>query len=759
MSQVKVVELNVPGHKPNNLPPIVHTIRQQSKKLLNDLLQNLFNNTDDALFELADRSQSDQQQEMYFDSMRLIRLHRKAIASNFVKSFYEGFDDAFAAAASSDDGEFHDDIDPDSMSLLDQDELEMTVAVSGIVSKVTSQYSLAVMQLTKRLDFLAKHQTITERSNPLGPHALSTSFADALEVLEVSIKIRIILMKLFERFVMERLGPVYETANRALIDADVLPDLKQRGKRPKRAPKTTSSDEHAPDLVANDAGLGGPAVGTGATSGGFGFNTVQSLLAGVRDAQSGGSGGASGGAAASASAGAGTGMGLGDSGSILLPTIDSSELITALSRIQREATPERIDASRVPELTDVRSLVLSHVDPESAKSLGQADDDTVNFVGMLFDYILNDRNLAIPMKALISRLQIPIIKLAILDKSFFEKPSHPARALLNELSSAGIGWSGAQELKRDALYDKIESVVLRVLNEFADNPDVFTELLQELREFVNKDSRRSVMVEQRVKESEAGKARSQGAKLQVQALVNQKACGLRLPAEAGKFISEIWSRVLTMRHVKHGEQSMEWSDCVATLDDLLWALQPLSELDEVLKREGRVESLTDEIAAGMVDLGCPEEESDNFINWLTGHLMALSANDRAYLEEDERPETDFAESIVEEIVLASPSPDIELDSIEPEYASQIKALTEGTWVEITSEPERVVRCKLATITQPGNNYVFVNRRGMKVLQKNRMEMACLVKDGDLKLIDESQVFDRALQSVIGNLRQMQRQRN
>jgi len=80
VSQVKVVELNIEGNQRATLPPIVHTIRQQSKKQLNDLLQNLFNSTDDALFELADRSQSDQHQEMYFDSMRMIRLHRKTLA-------------------------------------------------------------------------------------------------------------------------------------------------------------------------------------------------------------------------------------------------------------------------------------------------------------------------------------------------------------------------------------------------------------------------------------------------------------------------------------------------------------------------------------------------------------------------------------------------------------------------------------------------------------------------------------------------------
>ncbi len=769
MSQVKVVELNVQGKKAASLPPIVHTIRQQGKKQLNDLLQNLFNNTDDALFELADRSQSDQQQEMYFDSMRLIRLHRKEIASNFMRSFYQGFEDAYAPNAS-DSIEEEEELDADSFSLLEQDELEMTVAVSGIVSKVTSQYSLAVMQLTKRLDFLAKHSTVTERTNPIGPHALSTSFADALAVLEVGIKIRIILMKLFERFVMERLGPVFESANRALIDADVLPDvssrLKGRNRNGPSAPSTRSAT--APDL--NPAqGLspsqGGPAsLGTG--GGGFGFNTVQSLLAGVRDAQGGGlgvggsgGGGGLGGTGLGGGGGAGTGLGGIGEGSIVLPTIESNELIHALSRIQREATPERIDINVVPELSDVRSLVLSHVDPESAKALGQADDDTVNFVGMLFDYILNDRNLAIPMKALIGRLQIPIIKLAILDKGFFEKPGHPARALLNELSSAGIGWSSAQELKRDALYDKIESVVLRVLNEFAENPDVFAELLKELREFVTKDSRRSVMVEQRVKESEAGKAKTHGAKLQVQALINQKACGLRLPAEAGKFISDTWSRVMTLQNVKHGEQSGEWSDSVAILDDLLWALQPFSELDEVQKRDAMMDGLTTDIAAGMAEVGCPEDESDVFLHWLESHLQALSANDRAYLEEDERPATAFEETVVEEIVLAAPRLDVELESIEPEFAERIKAITEGTWIEITSDPERVVRCKLATITQPGNNYIFVNRRGMKVLQKNRMELACLLKDKELKLIDESQVFDRALQSVIGNLRQMQRQRS
>ena len=443
---------------------------------------------------------------------------------------------------------------------------------------------------------------------------------------------------------------------------------------------------------------------------------------------------------------------------IRLPTLDSNDLVRALSQIQTDNKAEEIDIEHIPELGDVRTLILSQSGAKE-KSLGQADDDTVNFIGMLFDYILNDRNLAIPMKALIGRLQIPIIKLAILDKSFFEKTAHPARALLNELSSAGIGWSSAQELKRDALYNKIESVVLRVLNEFNDNPGVFAELLKDLRAYVSKDVRRSVLVEQRVKESEVGKATTHGAKLQVQNLVNQKACGLRLPSEAGKFISETWSRVLTLRIVKHGESSSAWNEGVATLDNLLWTLQPLSELSDVTERDRCAEKLLTEVQDGMFELGCTGDETEQFRSWLKDHLQSLSENDRAYLEEDERPALNIQQEMIEEIVLAAPVLDLADQDIDPRTIDVLKLITEGTWVEIETDKDRKIRCKLATITQPGSNYIFVNRRGMKVLEQSAGQLAELIKTDHMKLIDESQVFDRALQSVIGNLRQLQRKRS
>ena len=85
---------------------------------------------------------------------------------------------------------------------------------------------------------------------------------------------------------------------------------------------------------------------------------------------------------------------------------------------------------------------------------------------------LEDRNLAAPIKGLIARLQIPILKVAMLDKSFFSKGGHPARKLLNEVANASLGWVPSDpngDVERDPFYFKIETLVARIIDEFVDD--------------------------------------------------------------------------------------------------------------------------------------------------------------------------------------------------------------------------------------------------------------------------------------------------
>jgi hypothetical protein len=718
--------------------------------MLGELLQVLFNNVDDALFEMADRSRSDADQSMYFESMRDIRLQRKRLLTDFVQAFNASFETAFQGTDDADESAAVDfDAAVDNMSLLQNDDLEISVAIAGICSKVTSQHSLAIMQLTKRIDYLCKSNTITERQNPLGPKRLSDAFVQAIASMDLDIKVRIILLKLFERFVMERLAPMYEEANHLLAEAGVLTDIQSlmRGRRNSNSPgspnagNTASYSQSASGSgMAGQGNYGSPASGTGsgagASSGGSNFGVIQRLLAASQVGQS--TAGMTGG-----------------------PAMSTQDLISVLSAAQTDFNAP-INIEEVPPVLDLHQVVVARapdVTGEALSRLGQADNDVVNFVGMLFDYILNDRNLAIPMKALIGRLQLPIVKLAVLDKSFFEKTSHPARLLLNELSSAGIGWSSAAELKRDAVYDKIESIVLRVMNGFQDNPDVFQELVDELRGFISKDQHKRDQVEARVTATETGKAKTHEAKQTVQQLINRKASGMRLPPDIGRFISDTWAKVLVYAAVSDGEQSPLWQKCVQTLDDLLWCLQPLDSLDDIEKRTAMFEDLLQHLSEGMSAIKMPSEQSAERHDRIYAHLHEISSHDRSFLEDDEPPEIEQKLEVMEEIVLTAPEEELDpVDTVppEPQYLEQISRLNVGVWVELTQEDGERLRCKLATIVEPGPRYIFVNRRGMKVLEKSRMGLAVDLKRKALTVLQESQVFDRALQAVIGNLREMHR---
>lgn len=821
MSLSKPVKTVRPDKSAIRVPPIVHTVRQHAKRQLGEWLQTLFDNTDDALFELADRSVSNSEQTLFFESMRQIRLRRKEVCDRFARALYRGFDELFDGmsepAASSLDAA------GDELSLLANDDLEITVAIAGIVSKVSSSHSLQLLQLTKRVDHVCRTQTVTERSNPLGPHKLSSAFVEAADCLDLEIKVRIILLKLFERRVMGEVGTLYQLANQLMIEAGILPELRAI-RRPNRqtgnpaaplgqpnsagpAPvvnimdgASVPADQGIPVLgggqgyPGNPAGIlspdGSVAGGMGGSlaggmGGGYGgadasFGVMQQLLAGARrtgapvasggyilgpggnylqSSPAGGHPGYQGSPGGHYGADPGA-MGGGAAGGL---SISTPELVSLLSQIQDSVDETEINPEEPVPLLDLRSMVFNEADStlgEEPKGIEQNDEDVINIVGMLFDFILNDRNLAIPMKALISRLQIPFVKLAILDKEFFEHSSHPARQLLNELSSAGIGWSSASELKRDARYNKIESIVLRVLNGFTDDIGLFQDLTDDLREFLKVEDKRHVQVEERVQQSETGKAKTQAVRGQVQQIINQKASGLRLPAQIGRFISDSFARALVMTGVKHGEDSGDWHMQLQVLDDLLWCCQPLAAEADMDQRDELLPKLVQRLVPIVDSIHDDPTAAEELRFNLECELQDAAARDRAFLGEEPasvEPELPSEYAPVAEIRLTEVTDETEHQAqAAPQFLDKIRELNEGGWVELLQDDSAApLRCKLSTIIQPGNRYVFVNRRGMKVADYGRMELARRLESKQLTLLDESEVFDRALQAVVGNLRKMQ----
>ena len=73
------------------LPVILLQVRDKAAQQLRHGLQELFDNADDTLFEMADRARNDVEQNLFFEAMRDLRLKRKNIERGFLEQFFDGF--------------------------------------------------------------------------------------------------------------------------------------------------------------------------------------------------------------------------------------------------------------------------------------------------------------------------------------------------------------------------------------------------------------------------------------------------------------------------------------------------------------------------------------------------------------------------------------------------------------------------------------------------------------------------------------------
>ncbi|VXB29248.1 conserved hypothetical protein [Pseudomonas sp. 8AS] len=767
-TDAKVVHLNrvAPEHSPTTqagrLPVALIQVRDKAALQLKQALQALFDNADDTLFDMADRAASNAEQNAFFEAMRDLRLKRKTIERSFLQKVFE----SFAVVSQYQVGQAPQlgGVSFESLSLVQDDVLEEAVALDAMVARVISRDGVALGHLTTRCNAIVS-QKLDDKSNPLGPRVLCEQFMAACAGLGVEIRVKLIVLKLFEKYVLADLDQLYAAANQQLVEAGVLPELKsalpaRRNAPGREAPGNRAARETA---AASDGGAAFADEGVQEV-----FGALQELLSHVR-------------------------------GTAAVPRravpadalpISSNDLMRLLSHMQQRLPADGAPAADDFDLRNQLELLLTRASAKSGKArvVGEVDEDVINLVSMLFEFILDDRTLPDSLKALIGRLQIPMLKVAVLDKTFFSRGSHPARRLLNEIASAALGWSTQDDARRDSLFQRIEQVVQRLLNDFTDDPSIFADLLAEFLAFTGDERRRSELLEQRTRDAEEGRAKAELARQQVEQALNARLLGKTLPEVVVLLLQQGWSKVLQLSCLKHGAESAEWQAALAVMDDLVWSVEPHEEPEDRQRLLELVPNLLKALREGLAGAAIDPFVTSEFFSQLESvHVQAFQRFTRAPVEPealamplaeeagDELPddldallELPAAEpepalpamvEVVEEIILLAPGeqrerePEINLPD-DDETLQQVDSLRVGSWVEIMEDEEHKLRCKLAAIIKPTGKYIFVNRTGMKVLEKTRMGLAVEFRRAAIRMLDDALLFDRALESVIGNLRKL-----
>ena len=100
----KVVPINKAQTAPSplaRLPVVLLQVRDKAAQQLQQGLQELFDNADDSLFEMADKARNNVDHPIFFEAMRDLRLKRK----NFERVFMEQLFKAFASLGGAGRGE------------------------------------------------------------------------------------------------------------------------------------------------------------------------------------------------------------------------------------------------------------------------------------------------------------------------------------------------------------------------------------------------------------------------------------------------------------------------------------------------------------------------------------------------------------------------------------------------------------------------------------------------------------------------------
>ncbi|MEO7199085.1 MAG: DUF1631 domain-containing protein [Dokdonella sp.] len=757
----------------DRLGDLLKQVRGIALKRASGLVSSLFENVDDVLFDLAERAESNATQVQYFDGMREVRKKRQLVERLFLdqlskifNEFGEGRLKSLRPELTSQGGA--------NLSLIDDQELEESLAISSMVSKAENRLARTLYVVNQRLSVISGGTAVDDSTNPIGPAPLCFAFRQAVAELELNLQVKLIIYKMFDRYVMSGLEPLYDEVNAELIRAGVLPQIRHKTPQGSGARRANSAGASGPTSPARPAGASDTSYSgdhyddAAAEIQAELYSTLRGLLAGRRP---------------HSDAGVTSHDGKGET---LVPHLSPTDLLSALSILQGQSLTAQAQASSAADAAQIVRQMKQEL-LEQVHKLGggdmrghhvsTADEDTIDLVGMLFEYILQDRNLPSEIQALVGRLQIPYLKIAILDKHLFAQKSHPARRLLDAVAEAGKGWSAEADVDR-RLYDRIKAVVNVVLTQFDDDLGIIERELASFEDFLQQHRRRSDLAEQRAAEVTRGREKLHASRRQAAREILSRIGQRELPPIIHDVLSRPWANYLVLTLLRQGAESDEWRNALRFADEFIWSSQPKSSDADKARLHTLLPQLEKALRHGLATVAYHESDVRTLMQDLSRFYQRLLSGDTIELKTAAEVITDNAAAVaapaatdsgvasapmaqaqspVEEAVLSNSEPEAEyvppVPADDDEALKIALAMKVGTWLEFVDEQGQRERAKLSWISPISSKYLFVNRRGLKVSDKTAEALAVELRCGSAIVLEEVPLFDRALDAIVERLRQ------
>ncbi len=649
-------------------------------------------------------------------------------------------------------------LDGTSLSLIDMCEVERLLLLDRVGQRFGAHYDVAIAELSQRLLALLGSDAPVESSNPFRPEVFVRAMLLSWEraALDDAATEDVVLSLEPQHFV--DLAPLYSVLNATLERAGVSAQREHRIKRPEgwvghaspansaplplqgnddnaaavpSAPTQPMRRDTAPMTTPWQVGLGGARAFLQKIGIGPARAPVEPAHAPVEPAHA----------------------------LTPRPPINSDEaptlapadpaLMGYLGSLQTESG-EPVGQYSQQQVPAEHNILRQMREREEVRRAPELDRGTVDALAEVFDFVFADQAIPLQMKFVIGRLQIPVLKAAMIDRDFFLSSQHPARRLVDTLARASIAWA-PDKGESDPLYVRIENTVKRVLTEFEDDLALFSELLLEFTEFLfETEQQAQVQVEPVADQELVGETHDHAlahADEVVHARIKEVLPPLRLVPFLLPFLTDQWREVMARAWVKAEHDRAPWDDAVAVMDQLIWSTHPKTSAVERRELVAVLPTLVRKLNAGLDAIEWTGEPRANFTRRLIAtHTLAIRVA--------QPPTADGVAAAAEERAGATAMHELEqrrvgqLAASSDEFDALAHTFGRGLWFDFALDRDTHHRCRLSWVSPMRTRMLFTNRGGFDAFVRSEREVAALLRHGRLKVIDLEPIVSRALDHIM-----------
>jgi len=331
------------------------------------------------------------------------------------------------------------------------------------------------------------------------------------------------------------------------------------------------------------------------------------------------------------------------------------------------------------------NLIRAHREELVQASSGKLDHMVIDVVGSLFDQILSDSRVPPQMAREIARLQLPVLRVALNDSSFFSTRRHPVRRFVNRIASLACAFDDFNDGPGAQFLARVRKLVDEIVEGDFDQIELYAAKVVELENYIAEQTEGEVE-----KTGAVATLDAKESELRVQQrymLQLRSALGpLSLPTYLQDFLAQVWSQALVLAVRREGADSDRATRYRRVGTDLVMSVQPKGSPAFRKKFLMQLPPLMKDLNEGMKLIGWPQAAQKEFFGkLLPAHAESLKGQPLSELDHNllvKQLEAVFAMPVPvgESFMRADPVPEVAPEVMEkrftPEEAKQVGLVNE-----------------------------------------------------------------------------------